>query len=257
MTSKEHKETEKYPVPAELLEKCFELNFSSRKTDEILFSNLCLSSIDTWLNDLKITKEKELSDSEKLVILSVTKARRLLRSIQLLINSGQLPETIPLFRTLLENSILLAYILNDKTGKRITKYFSFTSPKQKWSFKLMSEEIIGKKIEGAYTDLSLYCHPHILGFSKIFHGKHIQRSAISDFDNAAEKLIQASVCAVGIVETANCVIPPSESWDAIHNQILNSKFLQTDFKKVKKLIEEGDQDFCNLISQRYSLKNNI
>jgi hypothetical protein len=249
MFSKEFQDAVEELCP-EIKEQSFRIELEKNHKDVLIFSNLCLETIDVWIED---TKFPSLTYKQKVAIITAHKSRRLLRSAQLLLFSGYLPEADIIGRSLLELTVLVHYIFSDKTEKRAKKWIHF-NPHQRWDFSLISQEFMGDKLKGAYCNFSNYCHPHAAGSSRFLKEMEegwlrFERGPIKDFQSVKDQILWVSNTAVSVLETFSKEISPPQRWIEKHDEIINSEIFQDRFlKHIKPLLDAEDEDFMKIIN---------
>lgn len=150
--------------------------------------------------------------------------------------------------------MLVHYIVKDKTGARAKKWLSFRSD-QRWDFSLLAKDLMGDKARGVYTDLSNYCHPHAAGTSKFIRElekgiSRFERGAIKDFALAKKQIFYISNSAIGIIETLNTIISPSQKWVEKHDEIIGSNlFYENYIKEIEPKIAGGDKEFLEILNK--------
>lgn len=207
----------------------YELNFSTKKRAEIDYSFLCLETVDLWL-DLN-NETGSLLEKKGVAYTLVLRGRRILRSAQLLLFKGFLPEAEILLRCVQETILVLSYILDDSTDERLNKYLNFEQGRG-WNFKFLSEDFFGKDFYQVYKNLSSYVHPGNFGRIKLLYKGYLQIDSIPEYDTAGVMLVSISDSAVALCELSNKIFPVNEKWDKKHNEIYQTTVFRNSFKDV-------------------------
>lgn len=227
-------------------EELFRLNLIAHNRAEIDYSQLCLDAVDLWLN--KVKSSDNYSAKQNITITSILKGRRMLRAAQLQLFRGFLPEAEILYRSVLEVSLVLAYVLNDSTEGRAKKYLKFDK-KQRWDFALLAREFVGEQMLEVYSNLSLYLHPHNLGNARLVHNNVLQRGAIHDYEHGGRLLVMLGNCAVGLCEQSNVLFGEDLAWDKKHQEIYETEIFKRNIKKAQEMIDQENEMVTKALTQ--------
>jgi HKD family nuclease len=215
----------------------FELNLSTNKRAEIDYSFLCLETVDLWLN---LNKDfGNLVEKKGVAFSLILRGRRILRAAQLLLFKGFLPEAEILLRCINETVLVLSYILEDPTDKRLNKYLTFDKGKG-WDFRLLSTEFLGEEHYQVYKNLSDYTHPGNFGRIKLLYKGYHQKDSIPEYDNAGMMLVTFSNLAVTLCEISNRIFPKNEMWDKKHEEIYETAIFKKVYEESIKLAQNNE-----------------
>lgn len=224
-------------------EDLFTLNIFAHHKDAIDYNLLCLETVDFWLRQR--AKVKHQTKQQKVLTLQILKGRRLLRSAQLILIKGFLPESEILLRSLLETQLITNYLVDDHHGERLRKYLE-AQEKNIWGNRFLCEELFGIGYYDFYKHLCLYTHPSFSGLEVLLHGEMPQASAIHDYEKVAAILISFGNMAVSLCELANGVFPPDLEWDSKHYEIYDTDIFQKNYDVYLELYKQGDERFNKL-----------
>jgi len=220
-----------------LTEMLFKLNLSSMKRAEIDYSFLCLDTVDLWLD---LHKDfGSLLEKKGVAFSFVLKGRRMLRSAQILLFNGFLPEAEILYRCIHETILVLAYILDDQTDERVKKYINFNQGKS-WDFRFLSEQFLGEEQYQAYKNLSDYLHPSNFGRIKLLYKGYLQKDSIPEYDEAGVMLVIVGNAAVGLCELSNRVFPNNETWNQKHNDIYQTAIFKNNYSEAIEIAQSNE-----------------
>lgn len=227
-----------------LYEHTYSLNFNSHFKDVAEFTraswNLSKAFIDS------ITNISNASHNQTVAVLMVAKSQRLLRTINILTTSGYWPEAEIVLRAMFETQFLLAYVLQDKTGKRADKWFSRKDRKEKWPI----AQLIGDKeiYENFYSKLSLYPHSHVLStycYIQFTNDNKIklERGPLGGDKNnkkAKDVLCIAAMMNAGICEISASQFSMSIDYINKHKQIMKMPYFLSKQSVVKKFLSKTE-----------------
>jgi len=218
-------------------EMLFSSNFNSHNKAEIDYSFLCLETVDLWLR-LNYNQLDDHSSRKGIAYTFCLRGRRLLRSSQLLLLNGYLPESEILYRSLWETLMTLAYLIEDYSEERIKKYISF-GHKSGWDLKTLTGNLLGEAAYLMYRELSLYVHPSNLGIGKMVYNNKFQVDAIHDYGSAGQLLVMNGDMAMAICEISNITFGLHQEWVDKQIEIYQTEIHQ---KSRSKIVELQNQE---------------
>lgn len=224
-------------------EDIFCINIISLHKNAIDYNYLCLESVDLWLND-RIATEGQ-SNLQRIITLQVLKGRRLLRSAQLLLIKGFLPESEILLRSLFETQLITNFLVEDKDGGRLNKYLEFQD-KNRWDTRYLCDELCGTGTYEFYKRLCQYTHSSSIGLSGLFYKDKEQPSAIHDYAAASTLLIFFGNLAVSLCELAIRLFPYDLKWEEKHQEIYNTDIFKKNYEVFLELYKQGDERFIKI-----------
>lgn len=248
------KTREKTKVDMYSWELTWNLNFEERSKSEISFSQKVWTLTQVVITDLN---GDNVSDINRANILFLSKSLRLLRSICILTMQGYWPEAEIIFRTLLEAQLCLTYILDDKSGKRASKWFSMVEAVERWPVKEFLKEFLDGQKPNIYEKLSLYTHSHLMGMGNFLIELENDRikleigpmTGAKNFEKSRELLGFSAMTVGGMIELVGPSIYRPEIWEKKHSILEEDAYYQESIKKFSELGEEKQEEVLKMVAR--------